>query len=52
MFYAPKMRGEGYITMFDPFQRKYGKKMGGLLFIPQVFGDLFWSAAVLAALGT
>ncbi|GFR97262.1 high-affinity choline transporter 1 [Elysia marginata] len=51
LFYAPKMRGEGFITMFDPFQLKYGKKMGGLLFIPQIFGDLFWSAAVLAALG-
>ncbi|RUS88280.1 hypothetical protein EGW08_003982 [Elysia chlorotica] len=51
LFYAPKMRGEGFVTMFDPFQLKYGKKMGGLLFIPQLLGDLFWSAAVLAALG-
>ena len=51
IFYAPKMRDEGYITMFDPFQLKYGKKMGGLLFIPQLLGDLFWSASVLAALG-
>ncbi|KAK3775242.1 hypothetical protein RRG08_044593 [Elysia crispata] len=51
LFYAPKMRREGYITMFDPFQLKYGKKIGGLLFVPQLLGDLFWSASVLAALG-
>ncbi|GFS10728.1 high-affinity choline transporter 1-like [Elysia marginata] len=51
LLYAPKMRGEGYITMFDPLQMKYGKHIGALLIIPQIFGDLFWSAAVLAALG-
>ncbi|GFN83159.1 high-affinity choline transporter 1 [Plakobranchus ocellatus] len=45
------MRREGYVTMFDPFQLKYGKKLGGLLLIPQLLGDLFWSASVLAALG-
>ncbi|XP_059144286.1 high-affinity choline transporter 1-like [Physella acuta] len=50
-FYAPKMREENYITMFDPFQLKYGKKVGALLTIPQFLGDLFWSAAVLSALG-
>ncbi|GFN83156.1 high-affinity choline transporter 1 [Plakobranchus ocellatus] len=51
LLYGPKLRREGFITMFDPFQMKYGRKMGGLLFIPQILGDLFWSAAVLAALG-
>ncbi|GFN83155.1 high-affinity choline transporter 1 [Plakobranchus ocellatus] len=51
LLYGPKLRREGFITMFDPFQIKYGRKMGGLLFIPQFLGDLFWSAAVLAALG-
>ncbi|XP_035829842.1 high-affinity choline transporter 1 [Aplysia californica] len=49
--YAPKMRQGGYITMFDPFQLKYGKKVGAILFIPQFLGDLFWAAATLAALG-
>ncbi|CAL1538083.1 unnamed protein product [Lymnaea stagnalis] len=48
---APKMRRERYVTMFDPFQFKYGRKMGSLLIIPHMLGDLFWSAAVLAALG-
>ncbi|KAI8797518.1 high-affinity choline transporter 1 [Biomphalaria glabrata] len=45
------MRSENYVTMFDPFQLKYGKKVGAILFIPQILGDLFWTAAVLAALG-
>lgn len=25
--------------------------MGGLLFVPALFGEIFWSAAILAALG-
>ena len=35
----------------DPFQRKYGQRMGGLLFIPALMGEVFWSAAILSALG-
>jgi len=49
--YAPKMREEGYITMFDPFSLKWGKKVSALLFVVQLIGDLFWCAATLAALG-
>jgi high affinity choline transporter 7 len=45
------MRREGYVTMIDPFQRKYGERMGGLLFIPAFLGEIFWSAAILSALG-
>ena len=37
--------------MLDPFQQKYGKRMGGLLYIPALLGEIFWSAAILAALG-
>ena len=51
MFFANKMRSEGYVTMLDPFQRKYGERMGGLLYIPALLGEVFWSAAILAALG-
>lgn len=49
--FARKMRHEGYVTMIDPFQRKYGERMGGLLFIPALLGEIFWSAAILSALG-
>ena len=37
--------------MLDPFQEKYGLRMGGLLYIPALLGEIFWSAAILAALG-
>ena len=45
------MRSKGYVTMLDPFQQKYGDMMSGLLFIPALLGEVFWSAAILAALG-
>ena len=45
------MRSRKYVTMLDPFHEKYGRKMGGLLFIPPLLGEIFWSAAILAALG-
>ena len=45
------MRSQGYVTMLDPFSQKYGERMGGLLYIPALLGEVFWSAAILAALG-
>ena len=51
IFFAKKMRKAGYVTMLDPFQQKFGERMGGLLFIPALCGEIFWSAAILAALG-
>ena len=51
IFFANKMRSEGYVTMLDPFQRKYGERMGGLLYVPALLGEVFWSAAILSALG-
>ncbi|KAI2805083.1 hypothetical protein BLOT_004074 [Blomia tropicalis] len=50
-FFANKMREQGYVTMLDPFQEVLGSRMGGLLFLPALFGEIFWSAAILAALG-
>ncbi|XP_037542290.1 high-affinity choline transporter 1-like [Nematolebias whitei] len=50
-FFAKPMRSRGYVTMLDPFQQLYGKRMGGLLFIPALMGEIFWSAAILSALG-
>ena len=45
------MRDKEYFTMLDPFQIRYGPRMGGLLYIPALLGEIFWSAAILAALG-
>jgi len=38
--------------MLDPFQQKYGPRVGGLLFLPALFGEIFWSGAILSALGS
>ncbi|XP_042315702.1 high affinity choline transporter 1 [Sceloporus undulatus] len=51
LFFAKPMRSKGYITMLDPFQQIYGKRMGGLIFIPAVMGEMFWAAAIFSALG-
>ena len=51
MAFAKIMRKKEYFTMLDPFQEKYGLRMGGLLYIPALLGEIFWSAAILAALG-
>lgn len=46
------MREQGYVTMLDPLQDAFGERMGGMLFIPALCGEVFWSAATLAALGS
>ena len=51
VFFAKKMRQAGYVTMLDPFEKKYGQVMGALLYIPALMGETFWSAAILSALG-
>ncbi|VDM40251.1 unnamed protein product [Toxocara canis] len=51
ILFAKRMRQQGYVTMLDPFQLKYGQRIGGLLFIPALLGEVFWSAAILSALG-
>jgi len=51
VFFAKKMRKAGYVTMIDPFQQKLGDRMGALMVLPAICGEVFWSAAILAALG-
>ncbi|CAH1794641.1 unnamed protein product [Owenia fusiformis] len=51
LIFAKPMRKQGYVTMLDPFTRKYGDVMGGILFLPALLGEIFWSAAILSALG-
>ena len=45
------MRERKYVTMIDPVQEKYGAIMGVLLYIPALLGEIFWSGAILSALG-
>ena len=51
VLFAHRMRSEGYVTMLDPLGDCFGERMGGLLFIPALCGEVFWSAGILAALG-
>ena len=51
IFFAKPMREAGYVTMLDPFAARYGDVTAALIYIPAVMGDLFWSGAILAALG-
>lgn len=51
VFFANPMRKQGYITMLDPLQDLFGERMGGLLFLPALCGEVFWAAGILAALG-
>jgi hypothetical protein len=39
------------VTMIDPFTQKYGK-WGALQALPAAVGEIFWSAAILSALGS
>lgn len=51
IFFANPMRKQGYVTMIDPLQDTFGERMGGLLFLPALCGEVFWAAGILAALG-
>lgn len=51
-FFAPLMHRQGFLTLLDPFQQRYGNRMGALLYLPAMCGELLWTAGILAALGT
>ncbi|KAI0229265.1 High-affinity choline transporter 1 [Lamellibrachia satsuma] len=51
MLFTKKMRESNYVTMLDPFEQRYGRVMAALLYIPALLGDVFYSAAILSALG-
>ncbi|XP_055493074.1 high-affinity choline transporter 1-like isoform X2 [Leucoraja erinacea] len=52
LFFAKPMRTKKYVTMLDPIQETYGNRIGTLFFIPAAMGELFWTGAVLSALGS
>ena len=51
LFFARTMRRRRYRTMLDPLEERYGKRTTALLFLPALTGELFWTAAILTALG-
>lgn len=52
LFFARKMRRFRFRTMLDPLEQRFGKRVAGLLFLPALSGEIFWTAAILTALGT
>lgn len=52
IFFAKKMRRYRFTTMLDPLEQRFGKNMAGALFLPALLGEIFWTAAILTALGT
>ncbi|NYH78312.1 high affinity choline transporter 7 [Actinopolyspora biskrensis] len=52
MFFAKKMRRGRFTTMLDPIDIRFGKHVAGLGSIPAILGEVFWTGAILTALGT
>lgn len=51
LVFAMPMRRKRYLTMMDPLNERYGKNVAAVLTIPALLGELFWTAAILKALG-
>jgi high affinity choline transporter 7 len=51
-FFAPVMRRHRYTTLLDPFAQRYGHRAAALLYLPALAGEVFWTGAILTALGT
>lgn len=52
LFFARKMRRHAFMTMLDPLHQRYGKRLTACLYLTALTGDIFWSGAILTALGT
>lgn len=50
-FFAKPMRENNYVTMMDPFQKKYGNIMSSVLIFPTLVADVLWVARTLVSLG-
>lgn len=45
------MRENKYVTMMDPFQKKYGHVISTALIFPALVADVLWVARTLVSLG-
>jgi len=52
LFFAKKMRRYQFRTMLDPLAQRFGEKTASLFFLPALTGEVFWTAAILSALGS
>ncbi|XP_034533905.1 high-affinity choline transporter 1-like [Notolabrus celidotus] len=51
LFFAKPMRDKNYVTMMDPFQRKYGKTLTAFLAIIPFISEMMWVPVTLISLG-
>lgn len=51
IFFARIMRRHKFTTMLDPLEQRFGKRMAAVLFLPALSGEIFWTSAILVALG-
>ena len=52
LFFAKKMRRHQFKTMLDPLRQRFGPRTSALFFLPALCGELFWTGAILSALGS
>lgn len=52
LFFARKMRRYQFTTLLDPIRQRFGIRMGVVLSLPAITAEIFWTAAILTALGT
>ncbi len=52
IFFAGRMRQFEFTTLIDPFEARFGKVWAAVLFLPALFGEVFWSAELLVAIGS
>ncbi|XP_061626072.1 high affinity choline transporter 1-like isoform X1 [Phyllopteryx taeniolatus] len=50
-FFAKPMRENNYVTMMDPFQKKYGNFLSNALILPALIADVLWVSRTLVSLG-
>lgn len=52
LIFVRPMRARNFTTLLDPLEAKFGRRSNLLFFLPALMGDLFWTSAILVALGT
>ena len=51
LVFAVPMRKYRFHTILDPLEQRFGKRVAAIQFLPALTGELFWSGAILTALG-
>jgi high affinity choline transporter 7 len=51
VFFARRMRRLEFVTLVDPLAARFGERWGAVLALPAMFGEVFWSAELLVAIG-